>query len=154
MNSHEKDRKMKAIEEMERELAQPLSHFRGAVKALAERGMSQMPRVVLRAEKKPVWRTVRVHIWAPASVLLLLLVVGLVKSDHGMGSQSASNSPSVAQVEQSPAPQQVSDSALMTEVDEDLTQNAPTPLEPLEVATTSQTHTNNTQAEDTDGVEP
>jgi len=153
MNGHEQDRRMLAIEEMERELAEPLGNFRGAVTALAEREMTRTARVAIRAERTARWRGMWLYVWAPAA-LLLLLTVGLVMSTRGPEQQPVMNEPSVARVEPAPTPRHVSDNALLTEIDEDLNQNAPTPLAPLEVSTTSKTHTTTTQAEDTYGVEP
>ena len=43
MNRDEQDRRMMAIEEMERELSEPLRHFRGAVTAMAERAQIENP---------------------------------------------------------------------------------------------------------------
>jgi hypothetical protein len=154
MNRQEQDRRMVAIEEMERELAQPLGCYREAVTALAEREMARTARIVMPAEQTTGWRPVWAYAWAPAGLLLLLLVVGLAKSNHAVVQSAATNEPVVARVEAAPTPQHVSDDALMTEIDEDLNQNAPTPLAPLEVSTTSKTHTNTTQVEDTYGVEP
>ena len=144
------------MEEMERELAEPLRHFRGAVTALAEREMARTRRVALPAKVRSGWRPAWVYAWAPAGLLLVLMAVGLVMSNHESMQQPADNGPTVARVEQAPTPQQeqVSDSALMTEIDEDLNQNVPTPLAPLEVSTPSQTHTTTSQSEDTYGVEP
>lgn len=155
MNRQEENRTVVAIEEMERELAEPLRHFRGAVTALAEREMARARRVALPAEKKVGWRPGWAYAWVPAGLLLLLMVVGLTVSDHGAMQPTVNSEPAVARVEQAPAPEQhLSDSALMTEIDEDLNQNVPASLAPLEVSTTSETHTNTTQAEDTYGVEP
>jgi hypothetical protein len=145
---------MAAIEEMERELAEPLGYFRGAVTALAERELAQTTRVKLPAEPKAVWRPVWVYAWAPAGLLLLLMAVGLAMSNHEPMQPPAGSESSVARVEAAPAPQHVSDNALMTEIDDDLNQNAPSPLAPLEVSTTTRTHTNTMQGEDTYGVEP
>ncbi len=145
---------MQAIEEMERELKQPLGHFRSAVTALTEREMARRPRrAMVPAGRRSGWRPVWVYAWAPA-VLLLLLTVGLVLANQGPAAQPATQENSVARVESGPAPRKVSDNALMTEIDEDLTQNVPTAMAPLEVSTTSKTHTNSTQSEDTYGVEP
>jgi len=138
---------------MERELAQPLGDFRGAVTALAEREMARTPRIALRAERTARWRAMWLYAWAPAA-LLLLLTVGLAMSTRGPEQQPVMNVPSVAKVEAAPTPQHMSDNKLLTEIDDDLNQNAPTPLAPLEVTTTSKTHTTTTQAEDTNGVEP
>lgn len=157
MNRNEQDQKMRAIEEMERELAEPLRRFRGAVTALAEREAERMPQISLRAEKKAGWRPAWGYAWAPAALLVVLMAVGLMMSSHNRAQAPMNEGPSMAKVEQAPVPQtqgHVSDAALMTEVDNDLNQNAPTPLAPLEVTTTSQSQTNTTQAEDTYGVQP
>jgi len=156
MKRADEDRRMKAIEAMERELAEPLCHFRGAVTAMAERELERMPRVSLRSGKQAGWRAAWLYAWVPAVALLVLMAVGLTISHHDAVSMSKNEGPSMAQVEQPPTPQaqeQVSDTALLTEIDEDLNRNAPTPLAPLEVSTTSKAHTT-TQAEDTNGVEP
>lgn len=145
---------MTAIEEMERELAEPLRHFRGAVKAMAERELAQTRRVALPAEKKVGWRPVWVYAWAPAGLLVVLMAVGLMMQSHTPMQQAENHGPNVAQTEAPPAGQQrLSDTALMTEIDEDLNQNAPTPLAPLEVSTAN-TQANTTQAEGSDGVQP
>ena len=155
MNRQEQDRTLVAIEEMERELAEPLRQFRGAVTALAEREMARARRVALPAEKKAGWQPGWTYAWVPAGLLLILMMVGLAMSDHGAIQPAVSTEPAVARVEPAPAPEQhLSDSALMTEIDEDLNQNVPASLAPLEVSTTSETHTNTTRAEDTYGVEP
>ena len=157
MNRAEEDLRMKAIEEMERELAEPLRHFRGAVTAMAERELERTPLVALRSEKRTIWRATWLYAWAPAAALLVLMAVGLVMSRHNAAPTPMNEGSSVAQMEQAPAPQaqeQVSDTALLTEIDEDLNQNAPSPLAPLEVSTTSGTHRTTTQAEDTNRVEP
>ena len=153
MNGHEQDRRMLAIEEMERELAEPLGNFRGAVTALAEREMARTPQMALRAERTARWRTMWLYAWVPAA-LLLLLTIGLAMTTHGPAQQPVMQEPSVAKVEAAPTPQHVSDNKLLTEIDADLTQNVPTPFAPLEVTTTSKTHTTTTQAEDNYVVEP
>lgn len=152
MNGQEQDRRMKAIEEMERELAEPLGHFRGAVTVLADRAMTHAARMARPAEKRSAWRTGWVYSWAPAGLVVVLLAVGLTLSDHDHARQPVANQASVATVGQ--APQQVSDNALLTEIDQDLNQNAPTPLVPLEVSTTSTTQASSTQMEDSYSVEP
>lgn len=157
MNRVDDDRRMNAIEEMERELAEPLRHFRGAVTAMAERELERMPRVALRNGKQPGWRAAWLYAWAPAAALLLMMAVGLSTSHQSATPAPMNEGPSMAQVERPPTPQaqqQVSDTALMTEIDDDLNQNAPSPLAPLEVSTASQTQTNTTQAEGSYGVEP
>jgi hypothetical protein len=157
MNRDEQDRRMMAIEEMERELSEPLRHFRGAVTAMAEREMERMPRVALRSAKQTGWRAAWLYAWAPAAALLVLMAVGLTMSHHSAVLTPANEGPSMAKVEQPPTPQaqeQVSDTALMTEIDDDLNQNAPSPLAPLEVSTASQAQTKTTQAEGSYGVEP
>lgn len=157
MNRVDEDRKMQAIEEMERELAEPLHHFRGAVTAMAERELERMPRIALRSGKQSGWRAAWLYAWAPAAALLLMMAVGLTMSHQSAAPAPMTEGPSMAQVERPPAPeaqQQLSDTALLTEIDEDLNQNAPSPLAPLEVSTTSKAHTTTTRAEDIYGVEP
>ena len=153
MNGQKQDRRMKAIEEMERELAEPLGHFRSAVTALADRAMTRTARLVTPREKRPAWRGRWAYAWAPAGLVVVLLGVGLTVTDHGPARQPMASHAVVARVEQAPTPQQVSDTALLTEIDQDLTQNAPTPLAPLEISTTGSNQS--TQAEETTyGVEP
>lgn len=150
MNGQEQDRKMLAIEEMERELAQPLGNFRGAVTALAEKEMARTPRIALRPEKAARWKGMWLYAWAPAA-LLLLLTVGLAMTTHGPVQPTVMhNPPPVAKL----AHQHMSDNKLFTDIDADLSQNVPTPFAPLEVTTTSKTHTTTTQAEDNYVVEP
>ncbi|MGC8549411.1 MAG: hypothetical protein ACP5M4_06900 [Acidobacteriaceae bacterium] len=156
MNREEQDLRARAIEEMERELAEPLRHFRGAVTAMAERELERMPRVALRSGKQWGWRAAWLYAWAPAAALLVLMAVGLAMGHHHAAATPMNEGPAMAQNEQPPTPraqEHVSDTALLTEIDEDLNQNAPTPLAPLEVST-SKTHATATQAEDTNGVEP
>jgi hypothetical protein len=157
MKRADEERRMKSIEEMERELAEPLRHFRGALTAMAERELERMPRVALRPEKQRGWRVAWLYAWVPAAALLVLMAVGLAISHHDAAPARMSEGPSMAQVEQPSAPQaggRVSDTALMTEIDEDLNQNAPSPLAPLEVSTTSKSHTTTTESEEIHGVEP
>lgn len=154
MNREEQDRRMAAIEEMERELAEPLRHFRGVVNAVAERHQSRMARVIRMPKRAAGWRPAWVYAWAPAGVLAVLMAVGLALSSHGPMRGPIAHETTVAQAEQPSTPQQVSGSALMTEIDEDLNQNAPSPLAPLEISTTSSTHTTTTEAEDNYSVEP
>ncbi len=159
MNREEQDRMTRAIEEMERELAEPLRHFRGAVTAMAQRELRRMPGMAMRSEKRTGWRSAWLYAWAPAAALLVLMAVGLVMSSHDGSRTAGSGGASVAKVEPAPAPApqaqaHTSAAALMTEIDDDLNQNAPTPLMPLEVSTTSQSQTNTTQAEGSNGVEP
>lgn len=155
MNRAEQDRRMAAIEEMERELAEPLRNFRGAVTALAERHVAQSARLSVVSEKRASRRRVWAYAWAPAGVLAVLMAVGLMFSGHGPARGRAVHGAAVARMEQPAAPQQQGNgTALMTEIDEDLNQNAPSPLAPLEVSSTSQTQTTTTEVEDTYSVEP
>lgn len=154
MNRVEQDRRMAAIEEMERELAEPLRSFRGAVTALAEQHVARSARLSLVAEKQAGRRRVWAYAWAPAGVLAILMAVGLVLSGHGAAPGRAVHGTAVAGVEQPAGPQQANGTALMTEIDEDLNQNAPSPLAPLEVSSTSQPQTTTTEVEDTYSVEP
>ena len=77
MKRREQDRRMLAIEEMERELAGPLRHFQGAVTAMAERELARTRRAALSTEKASGWRLAWVYAWAPAGLLVLLMAVGL-----------------------------------------------------------------------------
>lgn len=154
MSAKKNDRMMRAIEEMEEELAQPLRQFRSAMTSLAEREMPRSERLARRPETASGWRMAWLYAWAPVALLLLLTIGFAVMANEPAQQPAAHATASVTQNASAPASQQVSDNALLTEVDEDLTQNAPTPLAPLEVSTNSKTHTNSTQAEDTYGVEP
>jgi hypothetical protein len=154
MSKQEQDRRMAAIEEMERELAEPLRSFRGAMTGLAEQHVARSARLSLVPSKKGHPLRTWAYAWAPAGALAILMAVGLVLSSHGPVAGPAAHESTMARVEQPAAPQQANGSTLMTEIDEDLNQNAPSPLAPLEVSTTSQTHTTTTEAEDTYSVEP
>lgn len=151
-----KDSRIEAIEQMERELAQPLQHFRAAITAVAEREMARAEqKAPMRVPERMSWFQSRLVMGLAPALLLLLLTVGLIMAGYNDHRPAPAGNQAPAQTEAVATPQQVSDSALFTEIDEDLTQTAPQSMAPLEGTTTTNktTHENTTQVEEINGVE-
>jgi len=149
------DRKQIAIEQIERELAEPLRRFRSALTTVAEQQMAKAQnRSAAPLPARSAWfRTRLVMALAPA-LLLLLLTVGLVLANDHHHRTAVTSNPVTAQNEPVATPQQVSDAALFTEIDEDLSSNVPQSMAPLEGAATSKTtHEYTMQVEENNGVE-
>src|SRR5579875_3915028 len=146
MNTLKNDRKLQAIERMERELAEPLGHFRAAMTALAEREMEhpQSRRTSASPAHSAGFRRRLAMVLVPA-MLLLLLTAGLVLANkNDKHAVVPAQNPVTAENEPVTTPQQVSDSALFTEIDEDLSANVPQSMAPLEGTTASKTTHENT----------
>jgi hypothetical protein len=160
MSMQKKDRKLEAIEQMERELAEPLRNFRSAMTAVAEKeGQRTQNWQRTSLPQRAHWFQARLVMGLVPALLLLLLTVGLVMANRNDARHAApAPNPVTAENEPVTAPgtarQQVSDSALFTEIDEDLSANVPQSMAPLEGTTASKTtHENTTPVEVTNGVE-
>lgn len=152
------------IRQMEEELAQPLAHFRAACTTMAEHQSQQArPFAAHQAQEQtvrefnPSWfRSRWVLRLAPIS-LLIALTLGLVlanKNDHHPASDEGANTASM-QADLPANAAQVSDTAFFSEMDQDLSANAPQPMAPLEgtLVTNKTTHANQTQVEEENAVE-
>jgi cell division protein FtsN len=150
------DRKLEAMEQMERELAEPLGHFRAALTAMAEHETERMPsRRWAASPASAAGLRRRLVMGLVPALLLLLLTAGLVMANkNDKHAVVPAQNPVTAENEPVATPKQVSDSALFTEIDEDLSENVPQSMAPLEGATASTTtHENTKTVEETNGVE-
>lgn len=148
------------IEQMERELAQPLADFKTALVAMAEHHSQQTQPLLYKAKTAAAGERWFRSRWAlrlaPVS-LLIALTIGLVMANEKSARPAPSDSTSTASMQTDAAanPAQVSDTALFSEIDQDLSANVPQPMAPLEGATLTNktTHANQTQVEDENAVE-
>jgi hypothetical protein len=143
-----------AIKQMEAETAEALRCFRAAITTAAERQMRQSgaPLEYARQKRSSWMRPTLRFSWAPA-LALLLLSIGLMI--EGYEYRAGRSTPPAIAV-RTPAPAAATnadDAALMTQIDEDLSQDAPESLAPLEITTAQTTHRTNRQMENTNGVE-
>lgn len=152
------------IRQMEEELAKPLAQFRAAFTTMAEQQSQQarpfaahQTQVQTARGLNPGWfRSRWVMRLAPVS-LLIALTLGLVLAnakDHHAASDGSTNTASM-QTDLPTSASQVSDTAFFSEIDQDLSANAPQPMAPLEgtVLTNKTTHANQTQVEEENAVE-
>lgn len=132
-----RETKTEAIEAMQVELTAHLRDFRSAVTIVAEREMRRA-QANGRVSIRPVALAGRL-IWAPALLMLMLsIAAGVVSrshSHHAMRAQAA-----IATAAAPNSNQSVDDTALMSEIDQDLSEDTPDSLAPLEVTTVTTTH--------------
>jgi hypothetical protein len=141
-----------AIEQMESETAEALRYFRSAITAAADRQMRQSGQsmgTVLSRRRSGMQFAAR-WAWAPA---LLLLIIGLVIGNREYRAGRAASHTIAVRTPAPAAARNVDDAALMTQIDDELSQDAPESLAPLEVTSAQTTHGTNRQMENTNGVE-
>jgi hypothetical protein len=141
-----------AIEQMESETAEALRYFRSAITAAADRNMRQsgLPMETALWRRRSRIQVAARWAWAPA---LLLLTIGLILGGREYRGGRAASHAIAVRTSAPAAARNVDDAALMTQIDEELSQDAPESLAPLEVTSAQTTHGTNRQMENTNGVE-